>query len=201
MERYADAVRDSLAALADGAHPDSPPYDTQSDASAPSDDHERYRIPQVRKVHGLYASPRDGTRRRFCCPVAQAKYVMAESFRFVEVEITCERKEHDCEDSVAYTPYLGEWMTPPAAVTTASFGHDGRHLARPLQFYYSLLVPETTENVNGAVAGVLSTSHPRGRDWYGPVLVLKCRDRFMDSYIDIDQEDLRDVWYFFIGRV
>ena len=198
METLAGAIRESLPVIPGEANPDPPCYDSDS---VPTDQNECCGNRQVRKVLGLYASPRDGMRTGIIAYGVQADIFIAESFRFVEVETRCDRKERDREESVAYTPYLGEWMTRPAVVTTASFGHDGRHLACPLQFYYPLLIPETTDNANAPVSAVIASSHSRARDWYGPVLVLKCRDRFMDSYVNIDQEDLRDVWFFFLQRV
>lgn len=201
METLADAVRESFPVNPHEANPDPPNYDSDSVHSVPIEEIQRSRTRQVRKVLGLYASPRDGMKTGIIAYGARADVSIADSFRFVEVETRCDRNERDREESVAYTPYLGEWMTRPAAVTTASFGRDGRHLACPLQFYYSLLIPETTDNLNTPVAAVIATSHSRAMDWYGPVLVLKCRDRFMDSYVDIDQEDLRDIWFFFLQRL
>ena len=83
METLADAVREWFPVNPHEANPDPPNYDSDSVHSVPIEEIQRSRTRQVRKVLGLYASPRDGMKTGIIAYGARADVSIADSFRFV----------------------------------------------------------------------------------------------------------------------
>lgn len=79
------------------------------------------------------------------------------------------------------------------------FSRHGAFLAQPLQFFMSS--PQDGEPLPGnrAVAAVVAGCQFIPRPFHGPVLVLKCADRSLRSYVDIGDDDLLDVREFLAG--
>ncbi len=73
------------------------------------------------------------------------------------------------------------------------FNRHDAFFAQPLQVFSSSPEDGVVLPMNHAVAAVVAGCQSTPRPFYGPVLVLKCADRSLRSYVDIGDDDLLDV--------
>ena len=148
-------------------------------------------------VRGLYRRSPRGEYYNQTRSIPAYSTTLTEDMSYVDVDVKCVSFPGDIGGPLCI-PCLVPFVSPPAHVTTVTFGKDGRPLVKPLYIYASDESTCVQHNIGEFTVKTARGQLEVGRThWGGPVLVLKYENVAMNSFMDIDDTDLADVSAFF----
>lgn len=105
------------------------------------------------------------------------------------------------DGSLIGVPDLLGLVNEPTGHFDMHFGFKFRRLHHPLRFFFDIRQCVDGSVVNSALCGFLGNVSSGVNPWHGAVAVLKLDSIHGESYVDLEEEDLKDILAYFALRI